>query len=91
MTFKEFLLQESMDKSIVRKAKDAFRASQRAFGRGDNETGHRLLDKHNKLMKKASRKVKAEKEIADHEHEKTHKSYRASNAIKSVGMGHGVN
>ena len=42
---------------------------------------------------KKSRKEKkdAEKEMADHEHEKTHKSYRASNAIKSVGMGHGVN
>lgn len=86
MTFKEFLLQES----IVRKAKNAFRASQDAFGRGDNETGRRLMDKHNKLMKKSTRKKKAEKEMADHEHEKTHKSYRASNAIKSVGMGHGV-
>ncbi|KKL93293.1 hypothetical protein LCGC14_1876080 [marine sediment metagenome] len=41
--------------------------------------------------KKSKKKKDAEKEIVDHEHEKTHKSYRASNAIKSVGMGHGVN
>ena len=40
--------------------------------------------------KKSKKKKDAEKEFADHEHERTHKSYRASNAIKSVGMGHGV-
>ncbi|KKK71396.1 hypothetical protein LCGC14_2914340 [marine sediment metagenome] len=40
---------------------------------------------------KKKKKKDAEKEFADHEHEKTYKSYRASNAIKSVGMGHGVN
>ena len=49
-----------------------------------------FLLQESKKAKKLKKK-EAEKEIADHEHEKTHKSYRASNAIKSVGMGHGVN
>jgi len=39
---------------------------------------------------KKKQKKDAEKEIADHEHEKTDKSYRASNALKAQGAGGGI-
>ena len=40
--------------------------------------------------KREKKKKDAEKEIADHENERTHKSYRASNSIKANGMGRGI-
>ncbi len=46
-----------------------------------------LLEEEKKEKKK---KDAAEKEIADHENERTHKSYRASNSIKAKGMGRGI-
>ena len=36
---------------------------------------------------KKKKKRDAAKEMADHENERTHKSYRASNSIKATGMG----
>ncbi len=42
------------------------------------------------LLEEKKKKKKAEKEIADHENERTHKSYRASNSIKATGMGRGI-
>lgn len=42
------------------------------------------------FLQKNKKKKNGEKEIADHEHEKTHKSYRASNAMKAQGQGRGI-
>lgn len=42
------------------------------------------------LEEEKKKKKKAEKEIADFENERTHKSYRASNALNARGQGRGI-